>query len=316
MATYRAFLKVGLAAALMTLAGCAQLGIPAAADKPKGAEASPPVLAEFLGDQAVRSAEDWRQRRTAILQEAFQEYVYGYFPDHLAALPRNTKVIDEAAYGGAARLEEWDLAILNMSARVEEATFAPAPNDANAADQSRLSRLQEQARGPRALADVSAAVIIPKDATGPVPVIMMQTFCGNHVSADHPGLSAPRVGHPDCTNRFVAPLIKAILGRYIATPPIEEIVKRGYALAIFYPGEIVPDSAKAGREMLARIAQSAPEEGADQWSAIGAWAWGYSRLAALLEADPRFDKDRIAAWGHSRHGKAALVAAEGRLWRV
>lgn len=45
------------------------------------------------------------------------------------------------------------------------------------------------------------------------------------------------------------------------------------------------------------------------WGALRAWGWGASRLREALAADPRIDGGRISLAGHSRFGKAVLVAA-------
>jgi len=45
------------------------------------------------------------------------------------------------------------------------------------------------------------------------------------------------------------------------------------------------------------------------WGALRAWGWGASQLREALAKDPRFDGARVSLAGHSRFGKAVLVAA-------
>ena len=46
----------------------------------------------------------------------------------------------------------------------------------------------------------------------------------------------------------------------------------------------------------------------DDWGVLRAWAWGDARLLDYLQTDPDVDATKVGVMGHSRGGKAALVA--------
>src|SRR5262249_32061159 len=73
----------------------------------------------------------------------------------------------------------------------------------------------------------------------------------------------------------------------------------------FYNGDIDPDS--PDRRGLQRFFPAA--EAANGCGTIGAWAWGLQRAVDYLVTAPGIDPRRIVVTGHSRLGKAALVAA-------
>src|SRR6266536_2247316 len=88
--------------------------------------------------------------------------------------------------------------------------------------------------------------------------------------------------------------------------PVEEILKHGYGLVTAYYGDIEADNKdgwKTGiRTTMKDVLKIEPEE----WSAIGAWAWGLSRIMDYLEKDKSIDTKKVALIGHSRLGKTAL----------
>jgi hypothetical protein len=89
------------------------------------------------------------------------------------------------------------------------------------------------------------------------------------------------------------------------------MVARGYGLATIYGGDIEPDYiAGIGygiRPLFFAGTQSLPA--ANDWGAIGAWAWGMSRVIDVLSKDPAVDTKGFIAFGFSRFGKTALWAA-------
>lgn len=81
-----------------------------------------------------------------------------------------------------------------------------------------------------------------------------------------------------------------------------EVVRRGYILADFNRTELAPDN-KNYRET--GVYQAYPDS---DGGALAAWAWGYQRCVDFLLTLDYVAKDKIAITGHSRGGKATLLA--------
>jgi len=77
--------------------------------------------------------------------------------------------------------------------------------------------------------------------------------------------------------------------------------RRGYLIAEFDRTEIAPDSADRTKGVHPLYPQQ-------DWSTLGAWAWGFHRTVDYLWTLSYVDRKRIAITGHSRGGKAALLA--------
>ncbi len=89
--------------------------------------------------------------------------------------------------------------------------------------------------------------------------------------------------------------------------PAEELIRRGYAAAAFFNGDVAPDNKDAWKAGVHAIFDS-PQRPPNAWGTIGAWAWGASRVLDYLETDASVDAHRVAVVGHSRGGKTALWA--------
>lgn len=149
-------------------------------------------------------------------------------------------------------------------------------------------------------------IYIPKNASKeePVPAILGYNFCGNHTICDDPAIILPDKWIP---KRGGGKLIskdnkssQSQRGKMAFRWNVQEILKRGYAFAALYYGDIYPDHKDGLKDSAYRIF---PKKG----GAISAWAWGGSRVMDYLCTLPEIDKDRIAVIGHSRLGKTALI---------
>jgi dienelactone hydrolase len=81
-----------------------------------------------------------------------------------------------------------------------------------------------------------------------------------------------------------------------------EVIKRGYILVEFDRTELAPDNfgyRKTG------LFVAYPEA---DCGALAAWAWGFHRCVDFLLTLNDVDKEKIAVTGHSRGGKAAILA--------
>jgi hypothetical protein len=257
--------------------GCVEATVAWTNLSPDGPPADPAL--EFA------SAAQWEAEGAPAARAVLQSSVYGAMPEPSAARVIERRLLSENAFGGKARLEEFRIG-------------AAAVHNGVAVE----TRSRDGAEG--FIMDVA----LPKDGAGPVPVILMETFCPRWSTLPDPALAPPADYQGPGSGGVLGKIERYVFGRYICTPPVEAILDAGYAIATIFPGEFIPDRREEGRAELKRLAAGHPHE-ATRWGAIAAWAWAYSRMVDVLEGDPRFDRDAMIAWGHSRYAKSALVAA-------
>lgn len=88
--------------------------------------------------------------------------------------------------------------------------------------------------------------------------------------------------------------------------PAEAIVARGYATAAFHYSDVAADRAEDDFRSGAFGVFGPTPRLDDSWGALGAWAWGASRVVDYLLTEPELAGKPIAVVGHSRGGKTAL----------
>jgi len=146
-------------------------------------------------------------------------------------------------------------------------------------------------------------VVIPNGKPGPVPCFLGLNFGGNHQLLPHPGIALPKVVGPGKSGQ------EEDRGRETDVWNIADSIRRGYAVASFFQGDVVPDDAASAEPILCRLGGTGGKKRApDGTATIMAWAWGFSRMLDALETMPEIDARRVAAVGHSRNGKTALLA--------
>lgn len=267
-----------IAMCLLLLPGCVQLTLAWADLKPKDRPASPDI---FAGKPVT--ADDWRETFVPEYRAALARHVYGALPDASETTVISRTTLNANAFNGSGILEE---IVFDASATFNGKTVPIRKSFGKGAYLN---------------------VILPKHATGPVPIIIMETFCQRWSAVPDPAVTRPR-GTEDPMGGVGLDLTTYIFGRFICVPPYETILNAGYGIAVLSPQSIVPDNGAAGLAELRRLSAGSDDPDS-RWGAIAAWGWAYSRVVDILEADNRIDPDGIIVWGHSRYGKAALVAA-------
>lgn len=274
--------RIAALIAVAAVSGCVQATIAWTDLDPKGEPAaSPPALGSFGASPAIATPAAWHDDRLPALRQAMQQSVYGVMPEISTFSLLDRRVLRTDAFGGRGVLEEYRLAASATFGGVAVAT-------------------RDAAEGGGFL----MTVVKPAKAAGPAPVLLMETFCPRWRTIPDPAVTQPS-GAGGSGGGGVETYV---FGRFICTPPIDRILDAGYAVAAIHPSEIVPDRGAEGLAELKRLS-AGHEDDETRWGAIAAWAWLYSRMIDALEQDPALDPARMIAWGHSRYGKSALVAA-------
>lgn len=273
--TMRAF----AAAVVLTLAsGCSTSSgrWPAAADLPPQPGLPDPLVT--LAGTRVTTVQEWMGQRRPELRRLFEHYMYGFLPPAPTRMRFKTDAMFTDFLGGRATL-----------------------------------KLITVETGPEGAPALHLMVILPNHLRGPAPVFLSMNFCGNH--ALHPDPRIPITEgwvYDSCKGCTDGRASEAGRGSQASDWPIDQILARGYGLASFCSSDVDADRKEVSTGIYAWLARSwgRPEMAtpADRGT-IAAWAWGFSRCMDYLVKDPGVDARRIAAVGHSRNGKTALLAA-------
>jgi hypothetical protein len=150
---------------------------------------------------------------------------------------------------------------------------------------------------PQITVDIQVSLSTPANATRKVPVIMQFGFAAGF------GRGGP-AGAP-------------VAGRGPSGPTWQQqVLAKGWGYATISPGSIQADNGAGLTSGIIGLANKGQYRKADDWGALRAWAWGASRALDYFETDKNVDARHVALEGHSRYGKATLVAMayDQRFW--
>ncbi len=258
-------------AALAALAlSSAAAAFPKVADLPARHELPDPLV--MLDGTRVTTKEDWFGKRRPELKALFQHYMYGELPPAPPGVIATIEHEDRRAFGGKATLKEIALAV-----------------------------------GPAEAPPIRLLLVVPNRRKQPAPVFVGMNFCGNHALVADPQVRVPTgwmyPGHPGVKDNRAT---EAGRNGEAAVWSLRQSVDRGYAVATFYNGDVDPDRPDERGGLRPYLRTPA---GPHACGTVAAWAWGLHRAVDYLVTDKDLDPGRIAVVGHSRLGKAALLAA-------
>lgn len=148
----------------------------------------------------------------------------------------------------------------------------------------KLAGVVDNSAYPQIKVEIDLTLATPLDTEGPVPVVMELAWVWP------PGTRPPQtVPTPGPTWQ-------------------EQLADKGWGYAQIIPVSVQPDNGAGLTQGIIGLTNKGQPRKVDDWGALRAWAWGASRALDYFERDKSVDSKRVAIEGHSRYGKAAVVA--------
>ena len=226
----------------------------------------------------VADATAWREHRRPEILKLFEKFVYGKMPGRPADMTFEVRCVVKGPLQGKAMRKEVRIHFTR---------------DANGRKMDLL-------------------LYLPNAAKQPSPMFLGLNFEGNHAIHSDPGITLADCWLRDNSEHGVVNhrATEQSRGSESSRWPVEKILARGYGLATACYNDLDPDFddgfQNGVQPLFYKPGQTRPA--ADEWGAIGAWAWGLSRALDYLQSDPQVDAKHVAVTGHSRLGKTALWA--------
>ena len=219
----------------------------------------------------VTSAAMWPARRAELLEQ-FEREVYGRRPANIPAVKWEVLSTSTGKDGPTATITKW------LIGRADNSAY------------------------PLTSVNILATVTTPAHANQPVPVILQFGGFGMTLPdgvAAPPNPCIPPGAKPPSFPRPPAP----------AGPTWQQqVLEKKWGYAVMHTTSVQADCGAGLTTGIIGLTNKGQPRALDDWGALSAWAWGASRVLDYLETDKAVDATRVGVQGHSRYGKAALVA--------
>jgi hypothetical protein len=269
--------------ALLKISGFPPGAVASSPDTYNEATANPyPELPDpltFKNGTKVTTDAMWRARRTELVED-FEREVYGRRP---VAIPKVT----------------WHVVKTIDGREGESATVT----------KQLLGRVDNSAH-PAMSVNIQTVLTLPAHAQGRVPVIIQFGGGGFEIPPSF-SVSPNPCAAPSRGQAAPARGAAAGPGGSGTTPPPtwqQQILSKGWGYAVLNVGSVQGDCAAGLQAGIIGLVNKGQPRTLDDWGALSAWGWGASRVLDYLESDRAVDASRVGVQGHSRSGKAALLA--------
>jgi hypothetical protein len=249
------------------------------------------------GTKVTTAAMWWEKRRPEIV-EMYSKYVYGFAPKETPKVTWTVKTVDHEFLGFT------PVTAKELEGEVNNSSY------------------------PAISVKIHMMEVLPANARGPVPVLMM------FGPAMFPNPNEPRGPEREKVNAaFKAlliqqdPSLKEVFERHPAWQPLKETpffqrpepnedgdppnmyqpIAAGWGFALLDPGSVQADNGAGITRGIIGLCNHGQPRKPEDWGALRAWAWGAGRGLDYLETDAAVDAKHVGIEGVSRYGKAALV---------
>lgn len=218
--------------------------------------------------EKVTSAQMWWNVRRAEIVEDFDREIYGRAPQETPKVNWEVVNTTQAANGDVPVLTK------QLVGHVDNSSY------------------------PHVTVDIQLTLTTPANATSPVPVMMEFSFGARRGG----GKATPPAGK-------AAPPGGRGRGGVGGGPSWQQqVLAKGWGYATISPNSIQADNGAGLTSGIIGLVNKGQPRKLDDWGALRAWAWGASRALDYFETDPAVDARQVGLEGHSRYGKATLVA--------